>query len=301
MSFGKHPSSGLSSDGESIRLQKFHGVFKTPEYANSDWLAENSALLKHAAGVDVETTGLDFASQKIIELAIRPFIYREDTGEILVVQEGYSGLQDPGEPLSEEISEITGLTDAMLKAQAIDWSKVQACVQSVDLIIAHNAKFDRPFIDRVVPKSKEKLWACSFAQVDWRAKGFEVQKLGILAMYHGFFVDAHRAMNDVNAMIYLLSLRDQKTEKPYLSELLENSARESVVIYAEGSPFETKDTLKSNGYRWNNEKRTWFRTIYSDELAREVQWLEENIYSRKFTGTIHRIPAQKNFAAPENI
>jgi DNA polymerase-3 subunit epsilon len=292
----KYRQVGLSEDGQTITLKKFHGAFESPSYISADWLSSNVGLLRRGAGVDVETTGLDFQGQKIIEIAIRPFTYRSDNGEMIEVEEGYTGLEDPGMSLTEEIKAITGLTDEMLKGKKIDWQLVGQLIESVDLVIAHNAKFDRPFIDRVVEASRGKLWACSLSQVDWSGKGYDIKKLGILSMFHGFFVDAHRAMNDVNAMINVLSFKDEKTGHTHLHELTHNAQRESVLVYADGSPFESKDRLRENGYRWNTERRCWHRTVYAEELENEIQWLEQNVYQGSFRGNLLKIPAVENFA-----
>ena len=39
------------------------------------------------------------------------------------------------------------------------------------LVIAHNAAFDRPFLERRLPIFAEKHWACSRFDVDWKASG----------------------------------------------------------------------------------------------------------------------------------
>ncbi len=289
---------GLTLDGDTIILHKFKGKFEVPGYATSEWRAKNQASLKRAAGLDLETTGLDFQAHKIVEIAVRPFTYRVDTGEVIEVEAGYTALQDPGEPLSPEVARITGLCDDLLKGQAIDWAQVERVLESVELIVAHNAGFDRPFMDRALPASREMLWGCSLKQVDWSAKGFDIQKLGILAHQHGFFVDAHRAMNDVNGMLYLLSLPDETSGRPYFLELATNAARGSVLICADGSPFETKDLLRSKGYRWDPERRSWCRAVYRDEFEAEREWLTKNVYRGNFAGFTREIPLKEQFANP---
>jgi hypothetical protein len=67
---------GLSPDGETITVHKFHGKFDSPRYCDQSWLSQNQDILGRGAAVDVETTGLAFPESKIIEAAIRPFVYR---------------------------------------------------------------------------------------------------------------------------------------------------------------------------------------------------------------------------------
>lgn len=295
----KRKQIGLSSDGETIILHKFHGEFESPKYFDQSWVSHNQQLLGRGAALDVETTGLSFPESKIIEVAIRPFFYRRDTWEVLSVESGYSGLEDPCEPLPEQIKSITGLTDHELSGKHIDWKYVNQIIESVDFVVAHNAKFDRPFVDRSASSSVDKLWACSFSQIDWGSRGFDVQKLEILSYFHGFFVDAHRAMSDVNAILYLLSTSAGDTDNPYLKELIFSSSRLQVLIYAQGSPFESKDLLRLQGYRWNAQLRTWFRIAYQDNLESEIKWLEEKIYLGKFRGQTKPIPLNRTFVFDE--
>lgn len=134
--------------------------------------------------VDVETTGLDQETDVVIELAMRRFRY-DDDGTIVEIGRGWSWRQDPGFPLSPEIIELTGLTDADLASQSIDDDVVHRIVAEAGLIIAHNAAFDRPMLEKRFPDMPGRPWACSCDQIDWRAAGFEGRSLGYLAMQAG--------------------------------------------------------------------------------------------------------------------
>ena len=95
--------------------------------------------------VDVETTGFDPERDAVIELAMLPFLY---TLEGLVTEvlrnEARSWRQDPGAPLPTEITQLTDLTDEDLAGQQIDTAAADDLVARSDLVIAHNAAFDRP-------------------------------------------------------------------------------------------------------------------------------------------------------------
>ena len=60
--------------------------------------------------VDVETTGLDAASHRVIEIAFVPFNMPDEV-------KPFSRLFSVGEALPPEIVQITGISDAMLKNQ----------------------------------------------------------------------------------------------------------------------------------------------------------------------------------------
>ncbi|MFN3728052.1 MAG: exonuclease domain-containing protein, partial [Allosphingosinicella sp.] len=69
-----------------------------------------------AAAVDVETTGIDPAQDRIIELAIRQFRF-DAAGVITEIGSVHRWLEDPGWSLDPEITRLTGLKDADLVGQ----------------------------------------------------------------------------------------------------------------------------------------------------------------------------------------
>ena len=289
---------GKSADGKTITLHRLEeNLFRFPDYFNPTWASQNTDLIRTGAALDVETTGLNKDDDQIIEIGIRTFLFNRSTGEILKLQSSYNAFQDPGFPLTEEISELTGITDEMLKGQQIDWNQVNTLLKQVQIVIAHNASFDRPFVDQVSEVSKEKFWACSYKHVDWNLKGFTSPKLDLLCIYHGFFTDAHRALNDADALLHLLGHVDESTHLPYLNELLKNARRVTVNMIASNSPFESKDSLKNRNYRWDAQNRYWAKSILKDDLQSELDWLENNVYSGKFKGRYVEVQPQDAFKA----
>jgi DNA polymerase-3 subunit epsilon len=75
--------------------------------------------------VDVETTGLDWRRDEIIELAMIPFRYGLD-GRIYEIGEAFQGLRQPAQPISAEITALTGIDDAMVAGKTIDLDAVAA-------------------------------------------------------------------------------------------------------------------------------------------------------------------------------
>lgn len=226
--------------------------------------------------VDVETTGLSPDCDVVIELAMRRFRYDEQ-GIIVEIGQGWTWLEDPGFPLPPEITSLTGLTDAELAAQSIDDDVVLKIIGEADLIIAHNAAFDRPMLEKRLPDMPGRPWACSCEQIDWQAAGFDGRKLGYLAMQAGWFFDGHRALNDVDAVIQLLQQEDTDGSS-LLYELDENALADSHLIEAVGSAFDTKDVLRARGYRWNPAERVWWREVPDHQLLAEQAWLATEVY-----------------------
>ncbi len=285
----------MSDDGENVHLRHYHGEFKAPDFATQEWFSQNPDLWRTGAVLDTETSGVNAQKDEVIEIGIRLFRFHKESGQILSKEEGYGALQDPGFPLSAEITRITGITDEMVKGQAIDWERAHRLLDAAQIVVAHNAGFDRPFVDPRLPLSQKKIWGCSFRQIDWAAKGFPSQKLEILAIYHGFFCHAHRALADADTLLQLLGMESPVDGTVYLKELLQNAKRRLAHVFATYSPIETKDMLKARGYRWDTEKRVWSKLVYAEERESETSWLAEKVYGGNFRGMIRELELTETF------
>jgi DNA polymerase-3 subunit epsilon len=231
--------------------------------------------------LDVETTGLA-ETDEIIELAMVPFTFTS-SGKIVEVREPFNKLRQPKNQIPPAITKITGITDEMVEGKTIAEEEVDAFVEPAQLIIAHHAGFDRPFCEDARPIFKKKRWGCSMSQIDWHAEGFDGHGLGYLATQAGFFYDKHRALDDCYAAIELMAQRS-RGDRPLFAQLLDAVRAPDIRVWAIGSAFETKDTLKARGYRWsdgaNGKPKSWFIDKKEAELGAEVSWLETEIYRR---------------------
>ncbi|PUE14340.1 DNA polymerase III subunit epsilon [Limnohabitans sp. WS1] len=231
--------------------------------------------------LDTETTGLDSKGEKIIELAMLSVLMDVATGLPVGPVTVYESFEDPGKPIPPAIQDITGIDDTMVKGWRIDDAAVGAMVEQADLIVAHNAGFDRPFVEARFPVFARKAWACSFLGIDWKKEGSGSAKLEFLAAERGWFYDAHRAQVDCHALLLVLAspLGDGLTG---LSRLLAGARQTRYKLRATGAPFEAKDKLKARGYRWDGEGRVWWCSVGSDALLdAECDWLRDEVYGRR--------------------
>ena len=249
--------------------------------------------------VDVETTGLDPCRDEIIELAMAPFTYGLD-GEIYAVGEPFQQLRQPSAPIPPEITAITGIDDAMVEGKVIDPAEVSAFAAPAALIVAHNAAFDRRFLERFCPTFNTKPWACSMCEVDWACEGFEGTKLAYLAGAAGFFYERHRAAHDCLAAIELLARRWPGAGLTGLAQLLHRARSPSVRIWAEHAPYDLKAVLKARGYRWNGEgggaPRAWFIDVAESDVGREMEFLRVEIFRGDIDLLTRRIDAYDRFS-----
>ena len=175
---------------------------------------------RRAVFLDLETTGLDPATDEIIEIAMVPFDFTAD-GRIFSVHEPFERFRDPGRPIPAEIVALTGITDDMVAGCSIDRSEIETFLGSTVVVFAHQANFDRRFAERFCDAFVNLAWGCSWSEIPWKEEGFEGTKLSHLAAGCGFFYDGHRAVHDCRAGIELLSRALPRTGRRSLDVLLE--------------------------------------------------------------------------------
>lgn len=256
---------------------------------------------RRAVLVDTETTGLDQDKDEIIELALLPFEYERDTGQIVSVDEAQalSAFRQPSFPIPAEATKLNGIGDEMVAGQAIDPERVTAIVEPAHLVIAHNAGFDRPMVEKHWPLFEEKHWACSFVDIDWKGEGLGSAKLDYLLYAQGWFHDGHRALSDALATLFLLSLPLPQSQKLGLATLLECARRPLRAVRAEETAFEQRAALKARGYRWDEGKgkraKAWW--IMTSEPETEVRWLREEIYRDRREIAVVNVPPTRRYSA----
>ncbi|MBB4952230.1 DNA polymerase-3 subunit epsilon [Agrobacterium vitis] len=231
--------------------------------------------------LDTETTGLNAAKDEIIEIGVIAFTF-DATGGIGDITALYGGLRQPSLSIPAEITRLTGITDDMVAGQTLDMAALEALIEPADLLIAHNAGFDRPFCEALSPLFSRKAWACSNVQVDWASRGYEGTKLGYLIGQAGYFHDGHRAVDDCFALLEVLARKVEGSESTAFAELYQASQRASVRIFAQNSPFEMKDHLKARGYRWSDgsdgRPKSWWIEIPDQALEDELHYLRSEVY-----------------------
>lgn len=263
--------------------------------------ASSNHQLRHALVVDVETTGIDRASDVIIELGIVRFTYDAVTGQPVEVLAAESLLEDPGRPIPDEIVALTGITDDMVRGQRIDDARVLELLQGVGIVFAHNAGFDRPFVERRLPAFTDVHWGCTQRDIDWRALGIGSHALEFLVYKHlGAFFDGHRAVDDCRATLALLAKHTADGTLP-MAKLLETCRTPRVRVCAVGSAFDTKDVLRARGYRWSGNDgvpaKTWCRDMSEAELADEQQWLRTMVYTNgRGQASVEKVDLKRRWA-----
>jgi DNA polymerase-3 subunit epsilon len=249
--------------------------------------------------LDFETPGLDTSNDEVIEIAMVKFSY-SSRGEVTAAVDTFSSFNQPSNSIPSEITALTGITDEMVRGQRIDTTAVASFVADASIVIAHNASFDRKFAERNWSVFKEKQWACSVEEIEWRKYGFDGSRLGYLLAGVGYFYEAHRAVEDCQALLEILSFNLPKTSTTALSVLLKRARRKTFRIWAEGSPFDLKDELKQRGYRWNDGNdgrlKSWYVDVDESARGQEIEYLQKQIYRRQIEPHVQNISALNRFS-----
>ncbi len=245
--------------------------------------------------VDTETTGFAYGKDKVIELGMISFEFDPVTYNVIRIIDRYSGFEDPGEPLCQDVINVTGITDEMLAGQKFDDERVNAMLARADVVIAHNSNFDRPFCEDRFPVSIQKCWACTLAQVDWNAEYISAKALEyLLFKCGGWFIDAHRALNDAEGLLALLMENLPHSGNQVMRVLIEKARSKDFRFYAISAPFDNKGLLKERGYRWNDgedgKPKAWWKDIEISLAEAEITWLEQDVYYGGDASSVVKVP-----------
>ena len=223
--------------------------------------------------LDTETTGMSAISDKIIELGMVRCTFSFDRKIILSVDRYYDAYEDPGCPIPPEITQLTGISDEMVRGKHFDDSTILNFFVDHPLVVAHNARFDRPFIDRRFGAIADNAWACSQREIKWSKVGFNGAKLEFLLQASGYFYDAHRACNDTLALCHLMHMYPDA-----FAQLIDSSLSITYRIDAYRSPFNSKDVLKEHNYRWDADKKVWYIQVNGQQDAIDQVRFLETVY-----------------------
>lgn len=254
---------------EPIDMQSYQQASKT---TTEDGFEDGSFLGKI---IDTETTGLA-DDDEIYEIGITLFRYSDTEIEFLSTVEMF---EEPTKPIDAENTIITGRTMEDVRGKRFDEALIQKIFLTPGIVIAHNAAFDRPKLEKRFGIFSRCAWACSQKDIDWLRTFQQVDtKLRLLVedrvgkCYHG-----HQAKDDTVATFELL--REQSPDGyMYFHHLLHAAKQQTLRIFAVDTPFAKKDVLRRRGYIWNDSSRMYVRDIACDAYADEHSWLDDNVY-----------------------
>lgn len=127
------------------------------------------------------------------------------------VTKRFTQLINPGEPVTDEITKITGITNNDLKnAPAFKdaWKKIQAFLKDATMMLAHNEPFDHALIDYELKRAaKTFVWPPVFCTIGlYRERwGRDMKLTELYQSIVGKELDQkHRALSDVDALVEIV-------------------------------------------------------------------------------------------------
>lgn len=170
---------------------------------------KNLLLESTFVSIDIEATGFDPSKADIIELAC----IRVEGG---IITEKFSTLVNPGYFLPKNITELTGITNAMLVGKPKIEEVLPEFLKFIkdSILVAHKIEKDIAFIDKYYRRLYGKRFRpphiCTLSLAKNLLPNLKGYSLGDLADYFGIeYRRVHRAMDDAQttAMVFLELLK----------------------------------------------------------------------------------------------
>ena len=189
-------------------------------------------------------------------------------------------IDEPDRPdISEELVELTGITDQMLTNYGVKKNDIPQTLDRLihdfdraEYIIAHNGRgYDYPMLNALFQRYNKtlppKIWIDSSSDIEYPRK-IKQRSLMALEHYHGFVNPfPHRAITDVMSMLKIASQYN-------LERMAQLAASPLVELVAEFSPpnwndleavekfNKIKNKVAKSGFRWNPQRKIWSRRVH---------------------------------------
>jgi DNA polymerase-3 subunit epsilon len=174
--------------------------------------------------VDVETTGGSPLFHRVIEVGI----LRVERGEVV---EKYKSLVNPGLSIPEFISDMTGITDKMVKRAPVFEDVVEEIFPLFEdsIFVAHNSSFDYHFLKAEFERSGYKFSMDTLCTVRLSRVLFPKYKRHNLSAIIDRFDfkcnNRHRAFDDAKVLWDFLQMAEKEFPKELLNAALERTIK----------------------------------------------------------------------------
>jgi DNA polymerase-3 subunit epsilon len=215
--------------------------------------------MKNIVILDTETTGLDSSKDKTVEVAA--VLYNIPSRSILAQA---STLLFCEENKAEEINHIPleALKVIPPTVEGSSLGMIISMIMEADAIVAHNAEFDKKFVQLVPPLQmlcRDARWICTRNDVVWPLrKGASLSLTSICIDLGVPVVNAHRALADCLLLVAAME------KMPDIDHFLDKSGADRQTYYAIIS-FEQRQLAKDHGFLWDNIKKQWHAKLTYEE------------------------------------
>jgi len=219
---------------------------------------------------DIEATGLDKQKDRIIEVGLALY----STGQQKILESTSFLVQSDGVAISQEITEITGITQAAVDRFGYEplsaLEDVFKFMGQAEAVIGHNVlRFDKPMTDNTavrlgkVPPSM--LWIDTMTDIP----GVKGEQLITMCAKAGILLSgAHSALVDAMGVLGMVKYHDQFEGRSFES-MVERAKSPSVLVQSHQDRNNNADAKKFK-FRWNPQMKIWWKLVKEMDMPELV-------------------------------
>ena len=222
-----------------------------------------SATVRTLLIIDTETTGLDPQLDHCLEVGV--ILFDVPSRQVLAQ---HSFLLPVEANAAEAINRIPAAATNLPQPWRPALSYLQSLLDAADVLVAHNAAFDRQWFGRGHLPATDKPWLCSMEEMRWPAERLLRSRPSVRDLALAYEIPvwaAHRALTDC---IYLAEVFRRCDE---LEQLVERGLEPRQLMRAQVS-YDDRHLARDAGFRWNETvKGAWARRL-SEREARDLDF-----------------------------
>ena len=221
--------------------------------------ADPQAAARTLLIVDTETTGLDPQLDHCLEVGV--ILFDVSSRQVLAQQ---SFLLPVESNAAEAINRIPASATNLPQPWRPALGYLQSLMDAADVLVAHNAAFDRQWFGRGHLPATDKRWLCSMEDMCWPSERQLRSRPSVRDLALAYEIPvwaAHRALTDC---IYLAEVFRRCDD---LEQLIERGLEPRQLMRAQVS-YDDRHLARDAGFRWNEPvKGAWARRLSAREAS----------------------------------